>query len=208
MRNATLVSAFAWILAVLVTFLAILTWGQGFDWQFDVFSTYLLFPLFGLLAFSLMWIHYVLGATRRLKGVKKSVIQPQLKLTGYIVLVCILLHPGLLIWQLWRDGMGLPPGSYLEFVGQASGWAVTLGSVSLLAFLLFELKPRFQEQSWWPWIVRFSDVAMVAIFVHGLRLGGQTQTGWYQKVWWFYGITLVASLMVIYYMDKKARVTK
>lgn len=206
MNKAKLVSGFAWVLAGLVSLLAIITWGQSFAWQFNGLSTYSLFPLFGLLAFSLMWTHYVSGAVRRLKRVEKSAIQQQLTFTGYVVLVLILLHPGLLIWQLFRDGLGLPPGSYSQYVAQGNAWVVMLGTISLLVFLAYELKPWFHERSWWHWIARAGDVAMLAIFYHGLRLGTQTQFGWYQWVWWFYGVTLVTSLVVIYYKDRKVRV--
>lgn len=206
MNKTKLVAVFAWALAVLVSVLAFVAWGQGFAWQFDVLSTYLLFPLFGLLAFSLMWTHYVAGAVRRLKDVPKSAIQKQLTLTGYAVLVLILLHPGLLIWQLFRDGYGLPPDSYKNYVAQGSVWLVILGTISLLVFLAYELKPWFNDRKWWPWVARAGDVAMLAIFYHGLKLGSQTQAGWYQMVWWLYGVTLVASLAVIYYRDTKERV--
>ena len=203
MKRATMISVLAWSLAGLVSLLAFVAWGQNFAWQFDAWSSYLLFPLFGLLAFSLMWTHYIAGAIRRLAKVGKSSIQSQLTITGYAVLALILLHPGLLIWQLWRDGKGLPPESYLNYVGMGLKGAVILGSVSLLVFLAYELRPWFHDRKWWPWIPLAGNVAMLAIFVHGLRLGSQTQAGWYHFVWLFYGVTLVAALAVIYYVDTK-----
>jgi len=203
MKRATIVKIASWKLAVLVVVLAVIAWGQGFAWQFDAFSTYLLFPLFGLLAFSLMWSHYITGAIRRLAGLDKTVNKTYLAVTGYIVLILILLHPGLLIWQLWRDGMGLPPESYLHYVAPGLAWVALLGTVSLGVFLSYELHHWFKERSWWPWVAHVSDVAMLAIFYHGLRLGSQTQAGWYHLVWWFYGVTLVMALGIIYYRDTK-----
>ncbi len=203
MNRSAYVGLFSWALAILVVVMAVIAWGQGFAWQFDAWSTYLLFPLLGLMAFSLMWSHYVAGAIRRLAGLDKSSIQSQLKITGYAVLALILLHPGLLIWQRWRDGYGLPPGSYMSFVAKGMSWLVLLGTVSLGVFLAYELKPWFKDRSWWPWVAHAGDLAMVAIFYHGLRLGSQTQTGWYYRVWLFYGLTLVLSLAVIYYKDSK-----
>lgn len=200
-----MVSLTAWGLALLVTTLAIIAWGQGFLWQWSAFSTYLLFPLFGLLAYGLMWTHYASGAIRRLAGVPKQAIQTELTWTGYAVLVLILLHPGLLIWQLWRDGHGLPPGSYEHYVAPSLVWLTILGTISLLVFLTYELKPWFESRKWWHWVARAGDLAMLAIFYHGLRLGSQTQLGWYHWVWWFYGLTLVASLAVIYYVDSRGR---
>lgn len=208
MDKAKLVNYFAWSLAGVVSLLAIVAWGQNFGWRFGAMSNYLLFPLCGLLAFSLMWTHYIIGAVRRLKGLPKSTIQKQLNVTGYAVLVLILLHPGLVLWQMWRDGFGLPPGSYKSYAGPANAWIIMLGSISLLVFLAYELKPWFQNRSWWPWVTTAGDIAMLVIFYHGLKLGSLTQTGWFEKVWWFYGLTLVAALSVIYYFKWKAREAK
>jgi hypothetical protein len=203
MKSTKMVAMSAWLLALLVVVLAFIAWGQSFAWQFDAWSSYLLFPLFGLLAFSLMWTHYIAGAVRRLARVDKSAIQSELTVTGYAVLVLILLHPGLLIWQLWRDGKGLPPESYLHYVSPSLKGVALLGSISLLVFLAYELRPWFHDRKWWPWIPRAGNIAMLAIFIHGLRLGSQTQAGWYHFVWLFYGVTLVAALALIYYVDTK-----
>jgi hypothetical protein len=208
MSRRQIVIAASWGIASLASFLAVLVWGQSFLWQFDAMSSYLLFPLFGLLAFSLMWTHYIAGSLRRLAGVKKVELQRFLNITGYAVLGLILLHPGLLIWQLFRDGKGFPPESYLHYVAPNMAWIAALGTVSLGVFLAYELRPWFQDRSWWPWVTRAGNVAMLAIVYHGLRLGSQTQTGWYHYVWLFYAVTLVASLSYNYYIDRQAKEEK
>jgi hypothetical protein len=199
------VQAGSWAIAGVAVTLAVVAWGQSFLWQFNSLSPYLLFPLFGLIAFSLMWSHYIAGVLRRLTGVEKSQLQRFLNLTGYAVLVLILFHPSLLIWQLWRDGRGLPPESYLHFVAPGLGWVALLGTVSLGVFLAYELRPWLQDRSWWPWVTRSGDLAMLAIVYHGLRLGSQTQIGWYHLVWLFYGLTLVAALGFNYYSDRQLK---
>ena len=55
-----------WSLAAVVAFLAILVWGQSFDWQFSAINSYQFFPVLGLLAFSLMWTHYVIGPLKNI----------------------------------------------------------------------------------------------------------------------------------------------
>jgi hypothetical protein len=87
-------------------------------------------------------------------------------------------------------------------------WIAALGTVSLGVFLAYELRPWFQDRSWWPWVTRAGNVAMLAIVYHGLRLGSQTQTGWYHYVWLFYAVTLVASLSYNYYIDRQAKEEK
>jgi hypothetical protein len=70
-------------------------------------------------------------------------------------------------------------------------WLTILGSISLLAFLAYELHRFYESRSWWKYVVAAGDAAMLGIFLHGLRLGGLLQAGWYREVWLFYGLTLL-----------------
>lgn len=191
------------LLAAIVTSLAMLlafvAWGQTFDWQFAGLSSYQLFPLFGLLAFSIMWPHYLVGALRRHFGYAKTDFTDYFELTSGMVLVFILAHPGLLVWQLWRDGSGLPPSSTSNYVAPALRTSVILGVISLFVFLLFELWRVYGQRPWWRFVEYVTDLSMILIFVHALRLGGQLQTGWFRAVWLFYGVTLVLAMGYIYW---------
>lgn len=190
----------AWGLSLAVCVLALAAWSQvGLEAK-DL-NAYLLFPLFGLLAFSLMWTHYVVGALRRLAGVDKAPLKAYFRATGWVAIVFILLHPSLLVFQLWRDGAGLPPGSYINYVGPALKWAVALGTLSFLLFLSFETKRWFDKKAWWPIIEYGNVVAMFAIIAHSLALGSNLQTGWFRYVWLFYAVSLLASLVYIYYLE-------
>lgn len=189
----------AWIITAAAAIVAIVAWGQGLSWQFGSLSLYQIFPLFGLLGFSLMWSHYIASAIRQYAGTPKSVLSQYFEITSYVVLAAILLHPGLLIWQLWRDGLGLPPESYLSYVGPAKFWFVILASISFLAFIAYEFRRLYQGRPWWKWVALASDLAMIGIFFHALALGTQTQSGWFRMVWFFYGLTLAGSLGYTYY---------
>jgi len=186
-----------WALAAIVSTLATVTWGQSFAWNWDAMSPYLFFPVLGLLAFSLMWTHYMVGAVKYtlLGGVDLAMY---FRYTGYVVLAALVFHPGILVYQLWHDGFGLPPGSYTAIVGRGMEWVALLGTASLFAFLAFEFKRWFGAKPWWKYVNSASDVAMLAVFYHGLRLGSQLQGGWFQGVWLFYGIMLVAVLVYKY----------
>lgn len=189
----------AWGISLAAAGLAVVVWGQALDWRVIGISSYKLFPLLGLLAFSLMWSHYIASALRRHFGLDKSVLAKYFEVTSLVVLLAIVLHPGLLIWQLWRDGLGLPPGSYLQnYVAPALRWAAALGSVSWLAFIAYEFRRKFGTRKWWRFVQYASDAAMLGIFFHALNLGSHLQSGWYQYVWYFYGITLVATLLYSY----------
>lgn len=187
----------AWIATVSVIAISIFVWGDLYNWNVLPFDRYLYFPLFGLLAFGLMWTHYVIASLRLASGVDKSVIARYYSVTSYIVLASLLLHPALLNSRLYDDGFGLPPGSYSAYVAQGMTWIVTLGLISLIIFLLFELHRFFADRSWWKYVSWASDLAMIAILYHGFQLGGHLQTGWFKGVWYFYGVTLVVSIIYL-----------
>lgn len=194
----------AWLLAVIVLSLAIIAWGQALRWQIYPISTYKLFPVFGLIAFSLMWAHYVIGVGRQILKVDRAQVKLFFEITSFLVLVAILLHPGLLVYQLMRDGFGWPPGSYIHnYVAPTLEWAALLGTVSWFLFLSYELRRWFKNRGWWKFVQMASDAAMIAILFHSLYLGTQLKHGWLRQVWLFYGLTLIVSLIYIYYHKLK-----
>jgi hypothetical protein len=196
--NRTLVFQIgAWSLTLAVASLAIIVWGQSYDWQLS-FDAYLIFPVLGLTAYSIMWAHYMAGTLRELFDVDKHALKEYYRWTGFAVLALICLHPGLLIYKRFVDGYGLPPHSYETYVAPGLGWITLLGTASLLVFLAYEFHRKFGKRDWWHFVTEAGDLAMLAIFYHGLRLGSQLQQGWFHYVWWFYGATLVAVLIRSY----------
>lgn len=198
MKRTSYLKIFAWGLSFSVLTIAFVAWGQNARWHIFSTGTYLLFPLFGLLAFSTLWSQYMVVAARNLFDVDKSALTKYFSVTGYLVLLFILLHPGLLTWQLWRDGSGLPPGSELRYVMPSLKWVVILGMINLTILLLFELRRIFAKKSWWRYFTYLVDLVMLSIFYHSLRLGTLLQHGWLRTVWIFYGATLVIALGYIY----------
>ncbi|HEX7632796.1 MAG TPA: hypothetical protein VF401_00555 [Candidatus Saccharimonadales bacterium] len=189
----------AWGLSAIASVLAVLAWGREYGWELLPINNYQLFPLLGLLAFSLMWVHYVIGALRELTGVALSSVARFYQITGYAVLALICLHPGLLIWQRWRDGFGLPPHSYESYVAPGLGWITLLGSASLLVFLAYEAHRWFAEKRWWHFVQEAGDLAMLVILYHGYKLCIQFDDRWVAGLWTFYGVILVAILIRSYY---------
>jgi hypothetical protein len=189
-----------WAVAILTSALGIIAWGQGIRWHIIGISNYLLFPVFGLVAFSLMWTHYMAIVAKIIFKIKLSDMANYFKLTNFAVLGALLLHPGLLVWQLWRDGLGYPPFSYeYRYVAPGLGWVTLLGTACWFAFLAYELRRKYAERPWWKHVVNISELAMAGIYYHALRLGAQIQHGWYKSVWYFYGLTLAAALGYIHY---------
>lgn len=195
LRSAN-IALHASLFTALVCVVACIGWGSMNAWQFSGLTLYTVFPLLGLIAFSILWSQYVVLTVTRYFKIKGSKLSAYFTVTGWIFLVAIFLHPGFLIWQLWRDGFGLPPESYLKhYVAPGLEWAALLGSISFLIFLSFELRRWYGDRQWWRYIVYATDAAALAIFVHSFKLGSTLQQGWFYYVWIFYGITLILMLL-------------
>jgi hypothetical protein len=163
-------------------------------WSLNAINAYTFFPLLGIVGYSVMWSQYLANSLR--KSVYKGTnLDGFFRQNRRIAVTSIALHPALLVYMRFRDGYGLPPGSYEGFVAVSNAWVTLLGTASLAVFLMFGLYRWFGNKSWWKYVTRAGDAAMVATFYHGLRLGSQLQGGWYHYVWLFYGISLVVILL-------------
>jgi hypothetical protein len=198
LEQARVSQVIAWTLITLACLVSIIAWGSFYQWHLWPTSTYIVFPLLGLLAFSIMWTHYMMTALRTAWSLKKETLADYFRWTGYAVLILICLHPGLLIYQRFKDGYGLPPHSYESYVAPGLGWITLLGTASLLVFLAFELHRFFRKYTWWHYVADASDAAMLAIVYHGLRLGTQLHQGWFRYIWLFYLVTLLLALVYKY----------
>ena len=203
MSNKNIVKMCSWILALVVLAIAGLVWAS--ERLKGGVTAYEFFPLLGLGAFSLMWTHYVLGSLRRVLGVGARENKTYFKISSVAVLFFILLHPGILIAALYKDGFGLPPKSYLTVYGETGmKLAIGFGTISLIIFLLFELHRKFSKKSWWKYVDYAQIMAMFLIFYHGLTLGRELSVGWYKSVWYFYGLSLLSAIIYNYWYDRKA----
>jgi hypothetical protein len=195
----------AWLLAGITSCLALVVWGETLNWDYRNINAYTTFPLFGLIAFSVMWSQYMVGALKTVTHGKKDALARFSLISGSLVTTVVVLHPLILILKLWSDGDGLPPESYIHYVTPGLGWAVILGSVSLVAFLAFELRHRYRDRTWWRFVDYINDAAIVAIYVHAFNLGTHTQFDWFKPVWFFYGATLSVALFYKYWRIIQAR---
>ena len=194
------------VLTTIILGLSFIAWLQGVGGNV---GRYELFPLFGLLAFGLMWMHYVSGSLKRYVGLArdKAVLHTYFTITSIIVLGLILLHPGLLYTGLYTDGFGLPPLSSFEVYPSAGARvALLLGSISLTIFLLFELRRWFGERKWWKYVIYANGAAMIMIFTHALIIGGELMNGWFRFAWISFGWILILSMIYNYWYDHKRRI--
>lgn len=205
MDKKNLLKSCSWVLVALVLLAAFTVWtGERLD--SGSVTAYDIFPLLGLAAFSLMWTHYSLGSFRRYLKVDATVNKTYFKITSIAVLFLILLHPGILIASLYKDGFGLPPFSYLKVYGEPfMKVAIMFGTISLVIFLIYELHAKFKNKPWWKYVEYAQVLAMFFIFYHGLTLGRELSVGWYRLVWYFYGLSLIAAVIFNYWYDIKVK---
>jgi len=196
--TATQMQGVAWGVSAVAVAVGAVAWGNSYAWQLSQLSVYQIFPLLGLVAFGLMWAHYIASSFRQYFELEAGVLKDYFEITSAIVLTAIVLHPGLLAWQRWVDGEGLPPGSELSYVMPSARWAILFGFTSLAIFLSYEFRRWFATKGWWKLVQYASDVGMLLIFFHALKLGGALQAGWFQVVWYFYGLTLVCAIIYGY----------
>ena len=191
MKPRTAVMLASWSLSILSVIFAFAVWAPrrgGLD-------AYDLFPLFGLLAFGLMWSHYVSGALRVWKRLPSETLRRHFQITSVFVLFLLLAHPFLIELQLYLDGFGLPlsslPQLYPSVVDRA---ALLAGVTALTCFLAYELHRFYSDRSWWRYVEWANIGAMVLILWHGFTLGGELQSPWFQIVWFSYGVTFALSV--------------
>ncbi len=207
LMNQKTFSIFSWSLFALSLAIVIASWGIGVSWQLESLSPYQWFPLFGLLAWIIMAGHYYTGVFRVLDH---SLKKPKFykNLTEYVVLGSLLLHPGILAIAQFNNGEGLPPQSFIDYVGEGLKLAVLLGSISLLLFLSFEVFNRMRKnrfvKKYWLAVSLSQSFAMTFIWVHGLRLGTNLGDGWFRILW----IVLGFALLPCFYFIHKADFTK
>jgi len=177
--------------------LAIVRWVDSLDWESGQEITGLdIFPLLGLLAFTIMWWHFLVGFVAQVFGISRM---RRLHLySGYLVFILILMHPILLLSSLSPLGI-----SVFEYVAPGQGGYIVLGYLSLSAFLLYDLARWLREKPFikanWRIIDTIDDVAFIAIFIHAMNLGSHLQSGWLRSVWFFYGGSAIFFILFKHY---------
>lgn len=200
MKSPKLFQLAMWLLTLAVVGAALYVWWPSTE----NLTTYSLFPIFGLTAFSLMWTHYVGGAAREYFGLPEGTLRRHFQITSYIVLLCILIHPTLIDLQLYLDGFGLPPQNlFAVYTTLAERLAILAGITALTCFLLFELHRFYKNRSWWKYIEWANIAAMFLILAHGFTLGGELRQPWFQVVWAFYAVTLMGSVAYSYIYKRR-----
>lgn len=197
-RTALIITS--WFLSALTIGLAFAVWAP----RRGSFNAYDLFPLFGLLAFGLMWSHYASGALRQWLRLPEDVLRQHFQITSAVVLFLLLAHPFVIELQLYLDGFGLPPESFaMLYPALIDRAALLAGAAALTIFLAFELHRFYRDRPWWKYVERANIAAMVLILWHGFILGGELRQPWFQLVWTFYAVTFVGAVGYTEYSKRR-----
>lgn len=187
---------YLYVAQIILLIPVVLYWLDARNWSLSGLSAVSLFPLLGLIAFSMMWLHLMVAALKKLRP-EMFDYRVYYKKTGSIVLSLILLHPILLIYSSLDTG-----GTFLDYAGDSGKIFIAFGSLALLSFLVYEVADRLKERPTikdnWQYIVAMNRVAFILVFVHGLQLGQHLQSGWLRSLWIFYGVTTAAYFVWVY----------
>lgn len=151
-----------------------------------------LFPIFGLLAFTLLWLHSMSGVfeeyLRRLYNFDFFVHWSSL-----VILVSFVLHPLLLLILIDFDIFGLFEGHSLPL------WLGVIGFVLLLTYDIGKaLKKRELFSRHWNKILVISTAGFLLTFFHSIMLGSDLQSGFLRSLWIFYGVTAILATIYTY----------
>lgn len=164
---------------------------QSVTWALN--STLLpnLFPAFGLIAFTLLWLHAISGVFE--PWLRKQInFDRFVHVTSLIILVSIILHPLLLIIQM---GSGFAQLFY-------GGKFIWLGIIGWLLLITYDIGKALNRYGFfvrhWNKILIVSTLGFLLIFFHSLNLGSDLQSGPLRIIWIFYGITAICATIYTY----------
>ena len=160
-------------------------------WAFDTSLLPNLFPIFGLIAASLLWLHSISGVFE--PWLRKHInFDRFIHITASIILWCMILHPLLLLISLNFNFNELFLGYTLLYL--------RIGIVAWLLLIIYDItKPLKKYQFFaknWNNILIISNIGFLLTFIHALYLGSDLQFEPLRAIWIFYGIT--ATLGIIY----------
>ena len=152
-----------------------------------------LFPFFGILPFTLLWLHSLAGLYYQWLDHYIDLDQ-FIHITASIILVCLIAHPLLILASL-----DFSISNTFIYYGKTYIW---LGIIGWLLLIIYDItRPlkicRFFSKNWTSILV-ISNIGFVITFFHSLALGSDLQSGFLRYVWIFYGVTAIIALTYTY----------
>ncbi len=192
--NKKITKVFIIILAWLALIYPLWVRIQTLQWDFNLNTWSLnLFPLFGLIAFILLWFHSLCGV---FEDWLKEYIDFDwfVHVTSIIILICIIAHPLLLF-----IGMDFSISNIFFYYGARSLWFVIIAWLLLISYDVGKMlkKYNFFAKNWHN-ILAISNIGFLMTFFHSLILGSDLQSGPLKYIWIFYGTTAIMAITYTY----------
>jgi len=167
-------------------------------WSWDYHQIlFSIFPFFGLLAFTLLWLHSISGA-----------FEPWLRqyinfdwfvhITSIIILICLIAHPLLLVMGMDFNIKGIFFSYDAKYI-----WLAIIAWLLLITYDIGKVlkKHDFFAKNWNA-ILIISNIGFLLTFFHSLALGSDLQQGPLRIIWIFYGITAMLAIAYTYGVKK------
>ncbi len=187
------------LLVILITFLAVgyPVWyvAMNTTWAFDHTLLDNLYPFFGLIAMSLLWVHSIIGS-----------IEPWLRkyidfdwfvnITATVILISIILHPLLLFIEFNFNLVQIFPLPELEYL--------LIGLIAWLLLIIYDVGKLLKKLHFsffarhWNAILIISNIGFLLAFFHALALKDDLQSEPLRTLWIFFGVTAFLSITYTY----------
>ena len=160
-------------------------WLQNTNLVWDSSLLMSIFPVLGLMAFTIMYLH-IIGRPFA-EQLEQIIPWKSLERTSsYLVLILIVLHPVLRFLYYVKEGLSLIPTGNLVL-------PLSLGFIGFLMLITYDLGKRFNNSTFvtrhWGKIDFISTLGFYVIFFHSLMLGSDLQSGGLRNLWIFFGLT-------------------
>jgi len=180
---------FVWLTVLYPLFVA----GQNAGWQIHESLATFLFPFFGLIMVSLLWLHSISGVFEN--WLRQNIdFDWFVEVTAKIILACLVLHPLLLLTSFKFN-----IGEIYAYYGTKFIW---LGIISWILLISYDITKPLKKHLWfakhWNKVLIISNIGFIISFYHALSIGGDLQTGALHYIWIFFGITATASIIYTY----------
>jgi len=152
-----------------------------------------IFPLFGLTAFSLLWLHSISGVFEN--WLRKYInFDRFVQITSTIILICIIAHPLILL-----IGLDFNFSNVFLYYGAKYIW---LAIIAWLLLITYDIGKALKKYNFfvrnWNNILIISNIGFLLTFFHSLALGSDLQSGAFRTIWIFYGTTAIISIVYTY----------
>ncbi len=163
------------------------------QWGFNASFLPNLFPLFGLAAFSMLWLHSISGPLEPF--LRKHIdLDKFVHITANLILICIILHPLLLLATFNFNIKDI----YLAY----GVIFIRLGIIGWTLLITYDIGKALKKYDFfvkhWNTILIVSNIGFLLTFFHSLYLGSDLQSGPLRIIWMFYGITAFLSILYTY----------